>query len=154
MSQQKSLSICDYGAVSDGSVDNTIAFTNAIKQCCKNNGGLIDISAGTYLTGPIRLKSNVTLHLEEGARMVVNGAFESCGYSHSIGKEYLSCREHNDPKGDTIKTIIRDVGHVLRVAHEKGILFSEVGAAWAKKSGIFDLRGYKKFPTPAHFEPV
>jgi len=84
--------------------------------------------------------------------LVVNGAFESCGYPHSIGKEYLSCREQSDPKGDTIKTVIKDIDHVLRVAHENGKLFSEVGAAWAKKSSNFDLRGYKKFPTTARFE--
>jgi predicted dehydrogenase len=84
--------------------------------------------------------------------LVVNGAFESCGYPHSIGKEYLSCREQSDPKGDTIKTVIKDIDHVLRVAHENGKLFSEVGAAWAKKSSSFDLRGYKKFPTTARFE--
>jgi hypothetical protein len=82
---------------------------------------------------------------------VVNGAFESCGYPHSIGKEYLSCREQSDLMGGTIKTIIRDIDHILRVAHEKSILFSEVGAAWAKKSSNFDLRGYKKFPTTACF---
>jgi predicted dehydrogenase len=84
--------------------------------------------------------------------LVVNGAFESCGYPHSIGKEYLSCREQSDPKGDTIKTVIKDIDHVLRAAHENGILFSEVGAAWAKKSGNFDLRDYRKFPTTACFE--
>jgi hypothetical protein len=84
--------------------------------------------------------------------LVVNGAFESCGYPHSIGKEYLSCRGQSDPKGDTIKTVIKDIDHVLRVAHENGKLFSEVGAAWAKKSSSFDLRGYKKFPTTARFE--
>src|SRR4030042_781084 len=69
--------------------------------------------------------------------LVVNGAFESCGYPHSIGKEYLSCREQSDPRGDTIKTVIKDIDHVLRIAHEKGKLFSEVGAAWAKKSSSF-----------------
>jgi len=84
--------------------------------------------------------------------LVVNGAFESCGYPHSIDKNYLSCHEQSDLMGDTIKTVIKDIDHVLRVAHEKGILFSEVGAAWAKKSCNFDLRGYKKFPTTARFE--
>jgi predicted dehydrogenase len=84
--------------------------------------------------------------------LVVNGAFESCGYPHSIDKKYLSCHEHSDLTGDTIKTVIKDIDHILRVAHEKGKLFSEVGVAWAKKSGKFDLRGYKKFPTTARFQ--
>ena len=64
---QKSLSIRDFGAVGDCLADNTIAFKNAIEQCYKNNGGRIIVGAGTYLTGPIHLKSNINLHLEKGA---------------------------------------------------------------------------------------
>jgi polygalacturonase len=67
MSPQKNISIHDFGAVADGIADNTIAFTNAIEECCKNNGGRIVVGAGTYLTGPIHLKSNINLHLDEGA---------------------------------------------------------------------------------------
>jgi predicted dehydrogenase len=84
--------------------------------------------------------------------LVVNGAFESCGLPHSIDKKYLTFREQSDSNGGTIKTIIEDIDHILRVAHENGKLFSEVGAPWAKKSGTFDLRGYKKFPTTTRFE--
>ncbi len=60
--------------------------------------------------------------------LVVNGAFESCGYPHSINKKYLSCYEQSDPMGDMIKTVIKDIDHVLRVARENSKLFSEVGA--------------------------
>ncbi|MFA5293235.1 MAG: Gfo/Idh/MocA family oxidoreductase [Phycisphaerae bacterium] len=85
--------------------------------------------------------------------LVVNGAFESCGgYPHSIDKEYLIYSEHSEPKGDTIKTTIKDIDRVLKDAHENGKLFSEVGAKWAKKSTKFDLKGYKKFPTVARFD--
>jgi polygalacturonase len=73
---QKSLSIRDFGAVADGIADNTIAFKNAIVQCCKNNGGTINVPAGTYLTGPIHLKSNINLHLEPDAVIVFNDNFE------------------------------------------------------------------------------
>ncbi len=73
---QKSLSIRDFGALGDGVADNTIAFTNAIEQCCKNNGGKIVVSAGTYLTGPIRLRSNINLHLEPDVVIVFNDNFE------------------------------------------------------------------------------
>jgi predicted dehydrogenase len=86
--------------------------------------------------------------------LVVNGAFESCGLPHPIDRKYLTFREQSDSNGGTIKTIIEDIDHILRVAHENGKLFSEVGAAWAKKSGVFDLRDYKKFPTTAHFKSV
>ncbi len=93
----------------------------------------------------------VTLETCRPFTLVVNGAFESCGPPLSIDKKYLSCREQNDHTGDTIKTIIKDIDNVLLAAHEKGILFSEAGATWAKKSDIFDLKDYKKSPTTARF---
>jgi hypothetical protein len=85
--------------------------------------------------------------------LVVNGAFESCGgYPHPIDKKYLVYSEQSEPSGNTIKTVIKGIDNLLKVAHENGKLFSEVGAEWAKKSSNFDLRGYKKFPTTARFE--
>ena len=67
MSAQKSLGIRDFGAIADGIADNTQVFKNAIEQRYKNNGDKIIVPAGTYLTGPIHLKSNINLHLDEGA---------------------------------------------------------------------------------------
>jgi len=64
---QKSLSIRDFGAVADGVTNNTQVFKDAIEQCCKNNGDKIIVPAGTYLTGPIHLKSNISLHLDDDA---------------------------------------------------------------------------------------
>ena len=76
MSPQNSLNIKDFGAVGDGVADNTLAFKNAIEQCHKNNGGRIIVPAGTYLTGPIHLRSNIDLHLDAGASIVFNDNFE------------------------------------------------------------------------------
>jgi polygalacturonase len=68
--------ISDFGAVGNGVADNTKAFTNAIEQADKNKGGSIIVPAGTYLTGPIHLRSNIELHLEAGASIVFNDNFE------------------------------------------------------------------------------
>eukprot|EP00566_Odontella_aurita_P004401 CAMPEP_0113598044 /NCGR_PEP_ID=MMETSP0015_2-20120614/41350_1 /TAXON_ID=2838 /ORGANISM="Odontella" /LENGTH=792 /DNA_ID=CAMNT_0000505981 /DNA_START=229 /DNA_END=2603 /DNA_ORIENTATION=+ /assembly_acc=CAM_ASM_000160 len=45
----------------------TDAFRNAIETCYAAGGGRVVVPPGTYRTGPIRLRSNVTLHLSEGA---------------------------------------------------------------------------------------
>jgi polygalacturonase len=74
---QNNLSIRDFGAVGDGVTDNTQAFTNAIEQAGKNKGGSIVVSEGTYLTGPIHLKSDIELHLEAGAVIAFNDNFEN-----------------------------------------------------------------------------
>ena len=54
-------------AKADGRTDSTVAFRNVIDQCSKAGGGKVIVPAGTYLTGPIHLKSNVNLEVSEGA---------------------------------------------------------------------------------------
>lgn len=61
--------VLDYGAVADGRTDNTKAFADAIAACAEN-GGKVNVPPGKFLTGPIHLKSNVNLHLEEGAEIL------------------------------------------------------------------------------------
>jgi polygalacturonase len=62
-----SWSIADYGAVGDGKAMNTDAIRKAIDACVVGGGGRVLVPAGTYLTGPIELKSGVDLHLDAGA---------------------------------------------------------------------------------------
>lgn len=61
--------VMDYGASADGSKSSNDAFRDAIEACAKAGGGQVLVPAGEYLTGPIHLKSNVNLHLEEGAEV-------------------------------------------------------------------------------------
>jgi polygalacturonase len=60
-------SVAKYGAVGDGKGDCTEAFRSAIEACSQAGGGRVVVPAGTYLTGPVHLKSNVNLHLEKNA---------------------------------------------------------------------------------------
>lgn len=62
--------ILDYGAIADGKTKNTQAFSKAIDDCYKKDGGIILVPNGTWLTGPIHLKSNLNLHLEDSAKIV------------------------------------------------------------------------------------
>jgi polygalacturonase len=54
------------GAEGDG-VENTAAFARAIEACHEAGGGTVLVPAGTWLTGPIHLHSNVNLRLDAGA---------------------------------------------------------------------------------------
>jgi hypothetical protein len=62
-----------FGAVADGSTDNTAAFRGAIEACSAAGGGHMVVPAGVYSTGAIHLLSNVDLHLEVGAVLRFNG---------------------------------------------------------------------------------
>jgi polygalacturonase len=61
------VSIKDFGAVADGQTMNTKAFAEAIQACAKAGGGQVAVPAGVWLTGPIRLQSNINFHLDAGA---------------------------------------------------------------------------------------
>ena len=72
--------ICDprtYNARGDGAVKDTKAIQQAIDACAKDGGGTVRLSAGTYLSAPIVLKSKITLHLEQGATLL--GLTRPCG---------------------------------------------------------------------------
>ncbi len=57
--------IAKYGAVAEK--DCTSAIAKAIAACSEAGGGRVLVPRGTFLTGAIHLKSNVNLHLAEGA---------------------------------------------------------------------------------------
>jgi polygalacturonase len=59
--------ITRYGAVADGVTDCTEAFRKAIDDCSRSGRGQVVVSGGTFLTGPIHLKSNVDLCVRKGA---------------------------------------------------------------------------------------
>jgi hypothetical protein len=62
-----------YGAVGDGTTDNTAAFRAAIADCSAQGGGHVIVPAGVYSTGAIALLDNVDLHLQDGAVLSFNG---------------------------------------------------------------------------------
>ncbi|MCX6328232.1 MAG: glycosyl hydrolase family 28-related protein, partial [Bacteroidia bacterium] len=57
------VSIIDFGAVSDGQTLNTKAIADAIDKVSRKGGGKVIIPRGLWLTGPIILKSNINIHI-------------------------------------------------------------------------------------------
>jgi len=55
--------VTEFGAVGDGKTDCTAAISKAISVCASAGGGRVVIPAGDFLTGPVRLLSQVELHL-------------------------------------------------------------------------------------------
>ena len=65
----REVSIIDFGAVAGGQADCSEAITKAIADTAAAGGGVVNVPAGEYLTGPIHLESNINLHLEHGATL-------------------------------------------------------------------------------------
>ena len=69
--RDKDYKIFDYGKKSKTKgFLYTELINKVIDKCSQEGGGRVIIPKGTWLTGPITLKSNVNLHLEEGATLL------------------------------------------------------------------------------------
>ena len=64
------VNVAEHGAVADGQTKCTAAFAKAIDAASRAGGGRVVVPSGTYLTGPIVLKSHVELHVEDGATIL------------------------------------------------------------------------------------
>ncbi|GGH08288.1 glycoside hydrolase family 28 protein [Silvibacterium dinghuense] len=65
--------VCDarsFGAKADGATLDTAAIQGAIDHCARQGGGTVRLTAGTYLSAPIVLRSNITLQLDKGATLL------------------------------------------------------------------------------------
>ena len=64
---RKTFSILDFGAVPNTDALQTDKIQAAVDSCYENGGGTVIIPEGTYYTGCILLRSNITLQLLRGA---------------------------------------------------------------------------------------
>ncbi|MGF7034325.1 polygalacturonase [Paenibacillus mucilaginosus] len=69
--------ITSYGAQGDGLQDNTAAIAAAIEACSAGGGGTVYVPAGDYVTGPIVLRSHITLQLEAGSMLRFTPRFDA-----------------------------------------------------------------------------
>lgn len=67
---RRAMDITSFGAAGDGVTDCTEAFRQAIAECQVRGGGRVLVPPGRFLTGPIHLRSNVNLHVSEGATVL------------------------------------------------------------------------------------
>ena len=59
-----------FGAAGDGTRKDTAAIARTIAACAQAGGGVVEFPAGRYLTGTIRLQSNITLFVGPGATIL------------------------------------------------------------------------------------
>lgn len=86
--------IRDFGGINDAITLNTEAFARAIQKCTSNGGGVVLVPRGTWLTGPIVMKDNVNLCVEEGALVLFSNRFDDYPliYGYYEGTEQWRCQ--------------------------------------------------------------
>ena len=101
-----------FGIKSDGTTMNTRSIQKAIDFISESGGGRLVFTVGRYLTGSIHLKSNVTIHLGEGAVLV--GSTNPYDYDMELNAWYgLILANKQDNIGITGKGVIDGRGREL-----------------------------------------
>jgi polygalacturonase len=132
--------ITDHGALPDGKSMNTTAIQAAIDACHEAGGGTVLCGPGEFLTGSLELKSNVSLHLEAGCRLV--GSTDVADYADLAAEGF---RSENSPEGNS-KSLIRAARaeHIAITGHGEidgsGLAFYDT----ENMNGLF----FSKPPTP------
>ncbi len=78
--KQSIYNIVDFGAKGDGKTNNTKAINAAIESASKHGGGTVYFPAGDFLSYTIRMKSKITLNLEQGCRLIGDQEVNGVGY--------------------------------------------------------------------------
>jgi len=74
--KRDTFNILNYGAVADGLTLNSAAINKAIEACAAGGGGTVLVPGGSFVTGPIIMKSNINLHLDKGALIIYTKDFD------------------------------------------------------------------------------
>ncbi|HEY3839253.1 MAG TPA: glycosyl hydrolase family 28-related protein [Bryobacteraceae bacterium] len=83
--------ITGFGAKGDGKTQNREAINKAIEAAASAGGGTVEFPAGIWITGSIRLRSNVTLHLDAGA--VIEASGEASTYDAAEPNEWTKFQD-------------------------------------------------------------
>lgn len=86
--------IIDFGASEGGYISNTTAINSAIQKCHSVGGGVVTIPKGIWLTGPIKLKSNINLHLASGALLIFSKEFNEYPFVKTYFEGRAGLRAH------------------------------------------------------------
>ena len=145
-------SITEFGAIADGITLNTEAFAKAIDAVAQQGGGTVTVPAGLWLTGPIVLKSNINLHLEENALVL----FTADHTQYPIIKtSFITGKGVMDGNGDTWRPVKK--GKMTSSQWKKlvasGGVLNEKGDVWYPSEGsIKGANACKEFNVPEGIE--
>ncbi|MDW7691321.1 glycoside hydrolase family 28 protein [Flammeovirgaceae bacterium SG7u.111] len=145
--------ILDFGAKPDGITLNTEQINKAIADCSKKGGGVVLVPSGYWITGPIKMQSNVNLHLAKNAFLQFTKDFDQYKMVEGVYEGKPSARNESPIMGTQLENIaitgfgtIDGNGDVWRMVKKDKLTESE----WKKKvasGGLLSEDGKTWFPS-------
>ncbi len=127
--------VLDFGAKGDGKTNNTKAINAAVEAAAKNGGGTVYFPAGDFLSFTIRMKSKITLFLDQGAVLIGDQEVNGIGYDL--------------PEADAWYKKFQDFGHsywknsLIYGDSLRDIAITGNGMIWGKGLYTYDKPGIK-----------
>ncbi len=154
----RKFNITKYGAKGEGQSLNTAAIQKAIDECSNSGGGKVIIPSGIWITGPLFLKNNVNLHLEQGAHLQFSRDVSLYPIIESNWEGYDQYRCASPIMGRNLKNIaitgkgiIDGAGEVWRPVKK----FKLTASQWkdlTSSGGVLDLKGETWWPSKEALE--
>lgn len=146
-------SLSDFGANGDGITLNTAAFEKAFASLAENGGGELVVPPGIWLTGPVKLRSNINLHLERGALIQFSGDWKLYPLTVFDIKGEKEVDSLSPISGQNLENVaitgegIIDGGGDAWRPLKQGKLSDGEWKALVKSGGVLDEKGTTWFPS-------
>ena len=130
--------VCDpraFGAKADGTTKDTHAIQSAIDSCAQKGGGTVKLSAGKFISGPIALKSGITLEVDKGATLL----------GSSDHADYQPKTEFRQPAVEPL--VIASNAHDVSIVGE-GVIDGAGESWWKMARGVKDAGVMGNHPRP------
>ncbi len=141
------VSVLDFGAkINDESIIQTEYFQKAIDACYLSGGGEIFVPRGKYIIGGIRLRSNITLRLEDGAQIFGSKNIED--YKIIYNDKIDPIPENFLPKSNILPNRIVWFNALIFVYNEKNVSIVGSENSLINGSNVFNPNGEEGYRGP------
>ena len=140
------ISVSDFGANGKNGALQTKIFQNAIDFCYKNGGGEVVVPAGNFLLGGIRIRSNITLRLKSGAKLIASRNVED--YSIIYSDDIDPVPEDFLPENTLSKGRKKWYNAFILIYKEKNVSIIGEKNSFIDGSNCYDPDGEEKYRGP------